>query len=54
VLSPETIITERVSGTDPDKFVLVLCPDFGHISVTLTLIHGSSHHGSSHDEASIN
>jgi hypothetical protein len=54
VLAPETIITERISGTDPDESVLLPCPDFGHIDVTLTLLHGSSHHGSSHDETSIN
>jgi hypothetical protein len=54
VLTPETIITERISGTDPYEFVPFLDPDFGHVSVTFTLLHGSSHHGSSHDEASIN
>ena len=54
MLTPETIITERIPGTDPDEFVLLLGPDFGHVSVTSTLFHGSSHHGSSHDEASVN
>jgi len=54
VLAPKTVITERISGTDPDEFVLLLNPDCGHVSVTFTLLHGSSHHGSSHDEASLN
>jgi hypothetical protein len=54
VLTPETIFTERISGTDPDQFVMIRGPDFGYVSVTSTLRHGSSHHGSGHDEASIN
>jgi hypothetical protein len=54
VLTPEAIITERISGTDPDELVLLLGPDFGHVSVAFTLPHGSPHHGPSHDEASIN
>jgi len=54
VLTPETVSTERISGTDPDEFMLLLGPDFGHVSVAFTLSHGPPHHGSSHDEASIN
>jgi hypothetical protein len=54
VLAPETIVTERISGTDPDEFVRPLGPDFGHVSVTSTFLHGSPHNGPSHDKASIN
>jgi hypothetical protein len=53
VLTPETIITERISGTDPNEFVPRLGPDFGHVSVGVTLPHRSPHHGSSHHESSI-
>jgi hypothetical protein len=54
VLPPETIFAKRISGADPDQFVVPLGPDFGHVSVTSTVRHGSSHHRSTHDETSIN
>jgi hypothetical protein len=54
VLTPETVITERVPGTDPDEFVPLLGPDFGHVSVTSTLPHGPWHYRPGHDEAAIN
>ncbi len=54
MLTPETIVTERVSGTDPDELVPLLGPDFGHVSVTFTPFHASPHYRPSHDEASIN
>ena len=54
VFTPETIITERIPCTDPDEFEALFEPDSSHISVTLTLLHGSSHDGSSHDKPSFN
>lgn len=54
VLAPEAIATKRIAGTDSDESLLLLNPEFGHVSVTLTPRHGSAQHGPCHHEACVN